>query len=73
MRDNFERFGNYLSIDLMRSSVCNNNLCCYIAPVIKNEIKNINIVCEDFVITETHDNYTFILELLFKISSCCKK
>ena len=23
MRDNFERFGNYLSIDVMRSSVCN--------------------------------------------------
>ena len=25
MRDNFERFGNYVSIDVMRSSVCNAN------------------------------------------------
>ena len=23
MKDNFERFGNYLSIDVMRSTVCN--------------------------------------------------
>ena len=25
MRDNFERFGNYVSIDVMRSSVCHAN------------------------------------------------
>ena len=46
MRDNFERFGNYLSIDVMRSSVCNAKEFCNIAPVVLNEIRRINVVCE---------------------------
>ena len=37
MRDNFERFGNYISIDIMHSSVCNAKKFCYIAPIIKNK------------------------------------
>ena len=61
MRDNFECFGNYLSIDAMRSSVCNAKEFCYITPVVMNELGLINVVCEGFVITETHDVYTFIL------------
>ena len=35
MRDNFERFGDYISIDVMHSSICNAKEFCYIAPVIK--------------------------------------
>ena len=46
MRDNFERCGNYLSIDVMRSSISNTTEFCYIAPVVLNEIGRINIVCE---------------------------
>ena len=69
MRDNFEPFGNYLSINVMRSSVCNTKNIFYIAPVVKNEIGKINVVCEGFVISENHDVYTFILEELFKIST----
>ena len=65
MRDNVERFGKYLSIDMMRSSVCNAKEFCYIVPVVLNKIGKINVVCEEFVITETHDVYTFILESLF--------
>ena len=62
MRDNFERFGNYnLFIDIMRLSVCNIKAFCYIAPVVLNEVGRINVVCKGFVITETHDVYTFIL------------
>ena len=57
MRDDFKHFGNYLSIDVMRLYICNAKECCYITPVILNEIK-----C---VITETHVTYTFILESLF--------
>ena len=38
IRDNYERFGNYLSIDGMRSSVCNATEFCYTAPVIKNKV-----------------------------------
>ena len=55
MRDNFERFSNYLSIDLMRSSVCNAKESCYITPVVLNEIGKLNVVYEGFFITETHD------------------
>ena len=34
VRDNFERLGIYLSIDIMRSSVCNTKKICYIASVV---------------------------------------
>ena len=63
-RDNFERFGNYLSIDVMRSSICNAKEFCYIDPVVLNEIGKINVVCEGFVITETHDAYNFFKILI---------
>ena len=62
MRDNFERFGNYLYIDVMRSYVSNVKEFCYIALVILNEIGRVDVVCETFVITENYDAYTFILE-----------
>ena len=68
MITNFERFGDLLSIDVMRSSISNDNFFCYIAPVVKNEIGKINIVCEGFVISEIHDAYIFTLESLFKMS-----
>ena len=79
MRDNFERFGDYISIDVMHSSICNAKYLCYIAPVIKNEVVRINVVCDGFVISETHDDYTFVLDSLFKMCplrggercSCC--
>ena len=35
MCDNFERFGDYISIDVMHSSICNAKGFCYITPVIK--------------------------------------
>ena len=34
MCDNFERFGNYISIHIIHSSICNAKEFCYIAPVI---------------------------------------
>ena len=73
MRDNFERFGNYLPIDVMHSSICNVKEFYYIAPVIKNEIDKINVLCEWFVYSETHDAYTFLLESLFKMWSHRRK
>ena len=51
MRDNFERFSNYLSIDLMKSSVCNAKESCYITPVVLNEIGKLNVVYKEFFIT----------------------
>ena len=41
-RDNFERFGNYFSIDVMKSSVCIAKDFCYIAPVVLNKIGQIS-------------------------------
>ena len=38
-----------------------------------NEVGHINVVYEGFVITETHDAYTFILESLFQMSSSRSK
>ena len=73
MKDNLERFGDYLSIDVIRSSICNTKEFCYITPVVLNEVGQINVVCEGFVITETYDAYTFILESLFQMSSSRSK
>ena len=50
MRDNFERFGNYLSIDVMKSSISNSSELCYMAPVVLNEIERINVVCVKVVL-----------------------
>ena len=36
-------------------------------PGYKNEVGKINVVCEGFVISETHDAYTFVLDSLFKM------
>ena len=55
MRDNFERFGNNICIDVMKSQVCNAKKFWYIAPVVLNKVWKINVVCEGFVISETHD------------------
>ena len=56
MRDNFESFGDYISIDVMHSYICNAKSFCYIAPVMINEVGKINVVCEGFVISETYDD-----------------
>ena len=49
----------------MHSSVCNANEFCYISPIITNEVGKINVVCEGFVISETHDACTLVLDSLF--------
>ena len=67
MRNNFERFGDYISIDVMNSYICNAKVFCYIVPVIKNEVGKMNVICEEFVISETHDAYTFVLDSLFNM------
>ena len=69
MRDNFKRFGDYISIDVMHSSISNAKSFCYIASVIKNEVGKVNVVCKRFVISETHDAYTFVLDSLFNMCS----
>ena len=46
MRNNFERFENYLSIAVIISSISNAKEFYYIAPVVLNEIGRINVVCE---------------------------
>ena len=69
MRDNFERFGNSISIDVMKSQVCNAKKFCYIAPVALNEVGKTNVVCEGFVISKKHDAYCFILNSIFNMCS----
>ena len=38
MHDNFEKFGNDISIDVIKSQVCNAKKFCYIAPIVLNEV-----------------------------------
>ena len=65
--ENLERFGNNISINIIESQVCNAKKVCYIAPVVLNKIGKMNVACEGFVISETHDACCFILESIFKI------
>ena len=58
--ENFERFGNNISIDVMKSQVCNAKEFCYISPVVLNDIGKIDVVCQGFVMSETHDAYCVI-------------
>ena len=39
MHDNFERFGDYILINVMHSSLCNAKSFGYIAPVIKTKLE----------------------------------
>ena len=52
---NFDNLSNNLSIDVMKTQVYNAKEFCYIAPVVLNEIGKINVVCKDFIISETYD------------------
>ena len=67
IRESFEWFGNNISIGVMKTQVCNAKEFCYIVPVVWNEIGKIYVICEGFVISETHYAYIFILNLLFKM------
>ena len=51
----------------MKTQVCNAKEFCYIVPVVWNEIGKNYVICEGFVISETHDAYCFILNLIFKM------
>lgn len=73
VRDNFERFGNYISINIMHLSICNAKVFYDIAHVIKNEIRKINCECEGFIISETYDAYIFVLDSFFKMCPHRKK
>ena len=67
MHENFERFGNNISIDVMKAQVCNANFFNYILPVVLNEVEEIKVVYEGFVISETHDVHCFILNSISKM------
>ena len=62
VQDNIERVDNYLSIEVIKSFICNAKECCYITQVVLSEIGKVNIVCAGCVLIETHDVDTFILE-----------
>ena len=72
MRDNFERFDNNISIDVMKSQAYNAIFLLYSSCCVKRGWK-IKIVCEGFVISETHDAYCFILNSIFKMCPRRKK
>ena len=74
MRDNLERFGNNISIDIMKAQACNAKRFCYIASVVFNEVGKIkNVVCEGFVISEKHYANCFILNSIYKMCPRRKK
>ena len=53
----------------MYSKVCNVKEFCYVVPAVINNIEKINVICEGFMISVTHDASTSILKSLFNIFS----
>ena len=51
---------NNISIDVMKSQVCNEENFFYIVPIVLNDVGKTNVVCEGFVISETHFMIIFI-------------
>ena len=67
MRGNFERFGNYLSVDTMHRDL-NKDGWVYLAGTILNELNESQVCIECIALGERQEVYDFMLEHLIKFS-----
>lgn len=67
MRDNYERFGGYISLDSMKRGI-NKWLWPYMAVVMYNEMKNVCLGCEGIMIGEKEGAYNFMCKFLIEKS-----
>jgi len=67
MRDNYERFGGYISLDTMKRGI-NKWLWPYMAVVMYNEMKSVCLGCEGIMIGEKEGAYDFMCKFLIKCS-----
>ena len=67
MRDNYERFGGYISLDTMKRGI-NKWLWPYMAVVMYNEMKSVCLGCEGIMIGEKEGAYDFMCKFLIECS-----
>ena len=63
MRDNFERFGAYISLDMMKRAI-DKWLWTYMPVAMYNELKKMCIGCEGILCGERADAYEFMCTFL---------
>ena len=68
MRNNFERFGHYISLDVMQRSI-NPYAWPYLAITVLNELKQVCVVCESLMLLERNEAYTSVLNFVFDSAS----
>ena len=67
MRANYERFGNFISIDAMKRQQ-NALHWPYIGPVVLDENKTVAVIAESIVLGERLDAYRFVLSSIFQMA-----
>ena len=67
MRDNFERFGGYISLDTMKRAI-NKWLWPYMSVVMYNEMRTVCIGCEGIMVGEREAAYQFMCDFVLENS-----
>ena len=67
MRDNFERFGDYICLDVMKREL-NHLHWPYIAMSLRNELEKVCVCAEGIVATEKENAYKFLVNFVLKYS-----
>ena len=67
MRRNFELYGHYISLDMMKRELTRHNWC-YVAVTSRNEFCNVVVCLEGMMSTEDFDSYKFICSNLLKMA-----
>ena len=67
MKDNFDRFGGYLSIDAMKRGI-NKLLWPYMSITMFNEINSVCVGCEAIICSEREDAYKAMIQFVIKNS-----
>ena len=64
MRDNFERFGGFICLDMMKRGI-NKLLWPYVAVAMYNNLEEVCIGCEGIMTAERIEGYEFALNFMF--------
>ena len=72
MRDNFERFGAFICLDMMKRGI-NKLLWPYVSVAMYNDLEEICIGCKGIMTAERIDRYLFALNFMYKQTTAQQK
>jgi len=67
MRENFERFGGFISIDAMKRAI-NTNCWPYVSITMYNELERVCLGCEAILTSERNESYKAIIDFVLEYS-----